>query len=317
MWSRAQLKAKAKYTFKLNYWKIVLVTLLIAMISSGLGTGVTFTNSFQNAFNELLDDSEDDSYDSDDYNDYDDDYYYDDGYYYDNDFFYEDRNDVDEDVDAGAVVIYVMFFLVGFFLVYAIVLAIGMVWTAFIHNPIEVGTKRFFFKSLNEKAEVKEMAFAFDHSYKNITKIMFLKSLYTMFWSWLFIIPGIVKGYEYRMIPYLLAENPNLTKEQAFALSKQMMMGQKWNAFVLDLSFIGWHILSLFTLGYLSIFYVDPYINMTNAALYEELSIMYGRPALNIQPVNPYQAVYPTHQPQQMTYTAPVQTNTQETFKEG
>lgn len=278
MWSRAQLKAKAKYTFKLNYWKIVLVTLLIALISSGLGAGATFTNSFQNAFNDSLEDSEDDSYDSDDYYNY-----YDDGYYYDIDFFYEDRNDVDEDVDAVAIIIVVMLAVLVFFVVYAIVLAIGMVWTAFIHNPIEVGTKRFFFKSLSEKAEVKEIAFAFDHSYKNITKIMFLKSLYTMFWSWLFIIPGIVKGYEYRMIPYLLAENPNLTKEQAFALSKQMMTGQKWDAFVLDLSFIGWHILSLFTLGYLSIFYVDPYINMTNAALYEELSTMYGRPAINIQ----------------------------------
>ena len=315
MWSRAQLKAKAKYTFKLNYWKIVLVTLLIALISSGLGAGATFTNSFQNAFNDSLEDSEDDSYDSDDYYNY-----YDDGYYYDNDFFYEDRNDVDEDIDAAAIIIVVMFALLIFFVVYAIVLAIGMVWTAFIHNPIEVGTKRFFFKSLNEKAEVKEIAFAFDHSYKNITKIMFLKSLYTMFWSWLFIIPGIVKGYEYRMIPYLLAENPNLTKEQAFAHSKQMMTGQKWDAFVLDLSFIGWHILSLFTLGYLSIFYVDPYINMTNAALYEELSTMYGRPALNMQlapqPVNPYQAVYPTQQPQQMTYTASVQTNIQQTSTE-
>lgn len=71
------------------------------------------------------------------------------------------------------------------------------------------------------------------------------------------------------MIPYLLADNPQMTKEQAFAESKRMMQGQKWKAFVLDLSFIGWYILSGLTLGILAIFYVSPYVNATHAALYE------------------------------------------------
>lgn len=53
------------------------------------------------------------------------------------------------------------------------------------------------------------------------------------------------------MIPYLLADNPQMTKEQAFAESKRMMQGQKWKAFVLDLSFIGWYILSGLTLEFL------------------------------------------------------------------
>ena len=83
------------------------------------------------------------------------------------------------------------------------------------------------------------------------------------------------------MIPYLLAENPQMTKEQAFAESKQMMQGQKWRAFVLDLSFIGWDILSGMTLGILGIFYVQPYIEATHAALYERLR--YGIP-YNPQP---------------------------------
>ena len=81
----------------------------------------------------------------------------------------------------------------------------------------------------------------------------------------------------------MLAENPNLTKEQAFAQSKQMMNGQKWEAFVLDLSFIGWDLLSAMTLGILSIFYVEPYRNLTFAALYEELSLVHGRPAFSQQ----------------------------------
>ena len=70
------------------------------------------------------------------------------------------------------------------------------------------------------------------------------------------------------MIPYLLAENPEMDYKTAFALSKKMMTGEKWNAFVLDLSFIGWMLLSICTCTILAIFYVNPYINMTNAQLY-------------------------------------------------
>ena len=105
---------------------------------------------------------------------------------------------------------------------------------------------------------------------------MFFRDLYTVLWTLLLIIPGIVKSYEYQMIPYLLAENPQMTKEQAFAESKRMMTGQKWRAFVLDLSFIGWNILSALTLGILGIFYVQPYMDATHAALYE--THRYGNP---------------------------------------
>lgn len=75
------------------------------------------------------------------------------------------------------------------------------------------------------------------------------------------------------MIPYILAENENITTDEAFIRSKEMMDGNKWNAFVLDLSFIGWEILNAFTLGILGIFYVNPYIHQTDAALYDCLKI--------------------------------------------
>lgn len=73
------------------------------------------------------------------------------------------------------------------------------------------------------------------------------------------------------MIPYILAENPGIDSREAFAVSKQMMDGNKWAAFVLDLSFLGWQILSVFTCGILSVFYVNPYVYMTNAELYVAL----------------------------------------------
>lgn len=96
--------------------------------------------------------------------------------------------------------------------------------------------------------------------------------LYIFLWSLLFIIPGIVKAYQYRMVPYILADRPELDQKEVFALSKQMMDGEKWNAFVLDLSFLGWHILGIITAGILEIFYIAPYVNLTNAQLYLTLS---------------------------------------------
>ena len=168
-------------------------------------------------------------------------------------------------------------------------MAIAIVIDVFVLNPLEVGTRRFSIVNLNSEANVKEVAFGFDHNYKNVIGVMFYRDLYTFLWTLLFIIPGIVKSYEYRMIPYIMAEHPEMTKEQAFALSKQMMSGQKWKTFVLDLSFIGWEILSVCTLGILSIFYVEPYRFMTNAALYERLA--YGNVNAGSQTGNDAQSV--------------------------
>ncbi len=108
----------------------------------------------------------------------------------------------------------------------------------------------------------------FSRSYKNIVKIMFFRNLFTFLWSMLFVIPGIIKAYEYRMIPFILAENPDIKMEDAFALSKRMMDNEKLNAFVLDLSFMGWMILGAFSCGIFHIFYVNPYYQLANAELY-------------------------------------------------
>ena len=74
-------------------------------------------------------------------------------------------------------------------------------------------------------------------------------NLKILLWLFLFIVPGFIKAYEYSMIPYLLAENPNITTDEAFSLSKQMTTGQKMDLFVLDLSFLGWIILGLLCFG--------------------------------------------------------------------
>ena len=73
------------------------------------------------------------------------------------------------------------------------------------------------------------------------------------------------------MIPYILAENPKKKRKKAFKLSKEMMKGNKWKTFILDLSFLGWELLSIFTFGLLNIFYINPYKVATTVELYEVL----------------------------------------------
>ena len=77
-------------------------------------------------------------------------------------------------------------------------------------------------------------------------------------------------------MPYLLAEHPELSGTQAITLSRQMMNGHKGRAFVLDLSFLGWILLSALTLGILGVFYVNPYIHATDAELYEAVKAGQG-----------------------------------------
>ena len=161
--------------------------------------------------------------------------------------------------------------LVAMIVVVIVVLVIVFGISIFLFQPLAVGCTRFFIISRVQQASLGEMGYCFKNSYVNVVKIQFLRGLYTFLWTLLLVVPGIIKGYEYRMIPYILAENPGMDSKEVFRLSKDMMHGEKWNAFVLDLSFILWNILSLFTCGILSVFYVNPYMICTNTELYDVL----------------------------------------------
>ncbi len=117
-------------------------------------------------------------------------------------------------------------------------------------NLLEVGGKRFFVLNKTENPTVGTMFDAFRSGhYVNIVLTMFLRELFTSLWTLLLVIPGIVKHYEYLMIPYILAENPGMDRKEAFQISKRMMDGQKMETFILDLSFLGWDILTVITCG--------------------------------------------------------------------
>ena len=144
---------------------------------------------------------------------------------------------------------------------------LGILYTIFIGNVIVVGNNRYFIKNHDENPELGEIFSGFKGNYLNVVKIMFLMDLKTLLWLLLLIVPGVIKAYEYSMIPYLLAENPNLSADEAFSLSKQMTTGQKMDLFVLDLSFLGWIILGLICCG-IGILFVLPYPEATRAEVY-------------------------------------------------
>ncbi len=89
-------------------------------------------------------------------------------------------------------------------------------------------------------------------------------------WSLLFVIPGVIKGYAYSQVKYILHDNPNLNSQDARRMSDIMTKGYKSDLFVLDLSFFAWYLLVACTAG-IAIIYVTPYVETTKAMYYENL----------------------------------------------
>ena len=150
-------------------------------------------------------------------------------------------------------------------------LVIGLVLTWFVKNPFIVGCKSFFLKNSGEYANFGCVMDGFRGNYGKVVVTMFLKGLFEFLGTILFVIPGIILAYSFRMVPYILAENPDMEATEVLKLSRSMMQGNKWNAFVLDLSFLGWILLTICTCGILGIFYVNPYIYATDAELYQAI----------------------------------------------
>lgn len=100
---------------------------------------------------------------------------------------------------------------------------------------------------------------------------LFLRILFTFLWMLLLIVPGFIKSLSYAMTPFLLAEHPELTANQAIRRSMELMDGHKWDLFVLGLSFIGWDLLNALTLG-IGSFWLNPYKNAAYAAFYREIT---------------------------------------------
>ncbi len=157
----------------------------------------------------------------------------------------------------------------GLLALFAVIVAIAV--RVFLGFAIEVGGRKFFIQLPEGENDLGYIGYGFQHDrYYDIVVTMLLRGIYLILWTLLLIIPGIIKMYAYRLVPYILADNPNIGHSRAIDLSKQMTMGEKFDIFVLDLSFLGWFLLGALALG-IGVLFVQPYYDATNAELYFKL----------------------------------------------
>lgn len=260
---RSELKARGKAAFKANYWKTVLVGLLLMIALGSFGVSVTQSVDVDELFDpnpaqsqsinvEDIDPLANEDFDATDINQ-------------DFGFLLNDQETTSSKPAGNRLKESVNTTTLG------TASGLSFILSLFLLRPLEVSCRNFFKKNLYEKAELDELNKGFVPKYWNNVFTMFVRSLFDALGFLCFIIPGFVVSYGLDMVPYILADNPGIGIMDAIKASWEMMKGYKWKLFVFDLSFIGWIILDILTLGILGIFYVNPYIGSSHAAFYEAL----------------------------------------------
>lgn len=140
-----------------------------------------------------------------------------------------------------------------------------------VRSPLAVGYASFNLGLIDGRDPELEELVSYYRRIKTIVWAEVLRALHIIGGTLLFIIPGIIVSYSYRMTEYVLAEHPELTAKEALEMSDQMMDGNRWRLFCLEFSFFGWNILSMFTLG-IANFWVFPYQEAARAVFYRSLT---------------------------------------------
>lgn len=221
MWSRADLKGRAKEVLRYSYWNAFLVSLAISILggSNGGGSGGG-GGSVNPAGYQLL-----------------------------------------QDGNMGHIL-----GLLTIAALFVIMFVAAIRWL--LGYPLEVGGRKYFIQAAQGEVSLNYLGYVFRRErFLNVVLAMFYRGFMLFLWTLLLIIPGIIKSYAYRMVPYILAENPQIGHRRAIELSEQMTMGHKLDMFVLDLSFIGWYLLGIMACG-IGVLFVRPYEDSTNAELY-------------------------------------------------
>lgn len=220
MWTRAELKTRAKNILSTTYWKSFVISLVLVLVgadggsSGGSGGSSNHSYGYNNQWN----------------------------------------------FDSGL--------FTSMLLVFAMIALAFILFRILVGYALEVGGRRYFKQAAQMDVNMGYLGYAFNRErYGDVIKSMLYKGVLNFLWYLLLIIPGVVKSYAYSMVPYILADNPNIGYARALELSNQMTEGHKFDMFILDLSFLGWYILGslLFLIG---IFFVKPYEHATKAELY-------------------------------------------------
>lgn len=228
MWTRQLLKQNGKIAFQRNYWTCVLVCVLAGFLGGGLATSFNF-NVSEEEIVEVMGNIT--------------------------------LEELLRQITPAFLFVVILSAIIG--------LLVGVCVTTLVSNVVMVGNSRYFLENREHKTAFSQLFYGFQGGrYAHTVLVMFLRSLYLFGWYLLLFVPGIIKSYAYMLVPYILAENPELDRKRVFELSEQMMKGHKMEAFLLELSFFGWFVLSAFTGGILSIFYVNPYWYATFAEFY-------------------------------------------------
>jgi uncharacterized membrane protein len=152
-------------------------------------------------------------------------------------------------------------FLLNFFLLYPLSLGYSVAHKELLQNGDAAITRN-------------TVRLAFSDYVRNAVSIL-LVYLYTLLWTLLFIVPGIIKGLAYSLTPFIVKDNPQLLPNEAINLSMKMMKGHKFDLFYLYLSFIGWIFLAILTLG-IGLLWVIPYMQTSMAAFYLDVKNDYN-----------------------------------------
>lgn len=283
MWNRKVLKKKSRCSVKANYWRMIAVCFLTAMLTTTYASSTTFVNQYSagtydkeatnsdtgaansdvitNTVEQITDSTPaEKTYPA---------------------FFNHMPSYLIDIYTSGKSVIFSILRAVNSFLSdniqwASVFLAAGaissLLYQFLVTNMILVGEKRFFLEARNyPQVRISKIFYLYKLRYlKNPVWVMFCRNIFQWLWN-LTIIGGIVKHYEYSMIPFILAENPAVGRRRAFFLSRELMRGNKWKMFLLHFSFLGWQLLSLITLGMLDFLFINPYITGTDTELYMEL----------------------------------------------
>jgi len=141
----------------------------------------------------------------------------------------------------------------------------------FLWNPLEIGARRFFIDdTLTGHTKLLDIPYSLRENYLRKVSVMLARAFIVRLWL-LLIVPGIIKAYSYRLVPLLLAEYPDLPAREIFRRSEEMMRGNRLRLFRLEMSFIGWNLLSSVMGGLPHVLYAAPMLNICYARFYNEL----------------------------------------------
>ena len=170
---------------------------------------------------------------------------------------------------AVMLIIYVIIWAAS--LILGMIPYVGALLGAVVVMPMTISLIRIYLAVVNEdkKPQIADAFGGYDDAWSAI-KVSLLVTAFTYLWSLLFIVPGIIKYCSYSQAYYILAENKGMSAIEAINRSKAMMEGHKMDFFILGLSFIGWGIVGLITLG-VAYIWIMPYMQATYTNFYNSI----------------------------------------------